>query len=280
MESNTKFNFILVQGRALPQTQDSIQYFPHNWKLEFPIINKIGFKGIEWIYDKLSEKNNPVLTDSGIQEIKKESQTNKVILENIVLDWFLTEPLFVNDSGLNKTSVSNLCKIIDQSCKAGFNRIILPLLEKNHVSTELRKEMFNTVFKKISHSLESNNVELDLETSLPPHEEKLLLDKLNHEKVRICFDMGNSASFGYSPTEVIRTIGNFIGSVHIKDRKLNGHSVPLGQGVVNFHEVFKNLKKIGFMGPYSFQVFRDKTSNDVFLLEKNLTFINDILNDL
>ena len=280
MMSDTKFNFILVQGRTLPQIRNSIQYFPSNWKLEFPIINEIGFNGIEWIYDKLSEKTNPVLTNSGRMEIKKEAQTNNVTLENIVLDWFLDEPLFSNDLEFNKKSVDTFCDLIDSSAKSGFKRIILPLLEKNHISSIPRKNIFNTIFKKISHSLDSNNIELNLETSLPPREEKLLLNELNHEKVGICFDMGNSASFGYSSTEVIDTIGDFIRSVHIKDRKLNGTSVPLGHGDVNLNEVFKNLKKISFTGPCSFQVFRDKTSDNISLLKKNLTFINAILKDI
>ena len=50
-----KPKFLLVQGRALPQTDESLQSFPSNWMDEFPLIQQLGFDGIEWIYDKKSE---------------------------------------------------------------------------------------------------------------------------------------------------------------------------------------------------------------------------------
>ena len=50
-----KPKFLLVQGRALPQSDESLQSFPFNWSDEFPLIQQLGFDGIEWIYDKKSE---------------------------------------------------------------------------------------------------------------------------------------------------------------------------------------------------------------------------------
>ena len=116
-----------------------------------------------------------------------------------------------------------------------------------------------------------------METSLPPEEEYSLVKDLNHNKVRICFDMGNSASKGYEPNFSINTIKSFLGSVHIKDRKFNGSSVPLGTGSVKFFSVFKTLRDIKFSGPYSFQVYRNKHSNNMSLLKDSLTFINNII---
>ena len=45
--STLNHKFLLIQGRSIPQTDNSMQYFPSNWKEEFPIINKLGFSGIE-----------------------------------------------------------------------------------------------------------------------------------------------------------------------------------------------------------------------------------------
>ena len=67
--NNPNYKFLLIQGRALPQTDDLMQYFPSNWKEEFPIINTLGFSGIEWIYDKTSEVSNPILTKTGRMEM-------------------------------------------------------------------------------------------------------------------------------------------------------------------------------------------------------------------
>ena len=89
--------------------------------------------------------------------------------------------------------------------------------------------------------------------------------------------MGNSASEGYDPIEVIDILENMIGSIHIKDRKLGSSSVPLGQGDVKFLEIFQSLDNINFDGPISFQIYRNKDSDNISLLKNSLTFINEII---
>ena len=89
-----KPKFLLVQGRALPQSDESLQSFPFNWSDEFPLIQQLGFDGIEWIYDKKSEFTNPILDSSESQKIKTISKKHNVSLENIVFDWFIVHPLF------------------------------------------------------------------------------------------------------------------------------------------------------------------------------------------
>ena len=63
-----KPKFLLVQGRALPQTGESLQSFPSNWMDEFPLIEQLEFNGIEWIYDKKSEDSNPILNSNEYKE--------------------------------------------------------------------------------------------------------------------------------------------------------------------------------------------------------------------
>ena len=97
------------------------------------------------------------------------------------------------------------------------------------------------------------------------------------EWIKSCFDMGNSASYGYDPEICIETISEYLGSVHIKDRKLHGSSVTLGEGNVNFDKVFESLNRINFCGPISFQIYRNRDSDDISLLKNSLTFINEII---
>ena len=82
--NNSNYKFLLVQGRAIPQTDNSLQSFPSNWKEEFPLIRKLGFSGIEWIYDVFSENFNPIMNTSGRDEIFELSNQYNVNLENIV----------------------------------------------------------------------------------------------------------------------------------------------------------------------------------------------------
>lgn len=276
-----KSKFLLIQGRALPQTDNSIQNFPENWKKEFPIINNLGFDGIEWIYNKKSETTNPLLSSDGRKEMVELSSQYDVKLESIVLDWFLSYPLLVHDELSIDKKMDKLIHLINCSEEIGFKRITLPMLEKNEINSKNQKNAFKNVFEKdVLPYLDSKNIEIHLETSLSPNEENLLLNEINHEQIKICFDMGNSTCFGFEPTEVISTIGNHLGSVHIKDRMLNGPSVPLGKGSVDFYTVFKNLKKINFSGPYSFEVYRDRKLDNVQVIKNSLSFINNIISKM
>jgi L-ribulose-5-phosphate 3-epimerase len=272
-----KPRFLLVQGRSLDQLGSSIQYFPDNWKDEFSTMKKLGFYGIEWIYDKKSEISNPFLNEFGRKEIKFFSSKYDIHLENIVFDWFLHNPLFLNDKFTIHQKKEKLSNLIHLSILSGFKKIILPLLEKNSVREPSLQDELIEYFHS-STILQSNNIEIHLETDLNPEEELKLIQEIDNKKIKICFDMGNSASYGYDPNVVINTLGNAIGSVHIKDREDNGSSVPLGNGNVNFNDVFKNLKKIDFQGNYSLQIYRNTLTNNFKLLEESLTFITNLIN--
>ena len=272
------YKFLAVQGRTIPQIGNSMQYFPSNWKEEFPIISKLGFYGIEWIYDKNSEFTNPILTKNGRKEISELSKKNNVILENIVFDWFLSNPFLQKNEFAQEKNIEKFLNLMEHCADVGFKRIIFPLLDKNKMNSDNEIISLITHFeKKIIKQLDLLDIEIHFETSLSPKKEKLIMTSLNHEKIKICFDMGNSASEGFDPIEVIDILDRNLGSVHIKDRKFGGSSVPIGQGDVKFQQIFYSLNKINFNGPISFQIYRNRDSNNILLLKSSLTFINEII---
>ena len=73
------------------------------------------------------------------------------------------------------------------------------------------------------------------------------IKKFNKKHFGINYDIGNSSSLGFKPKNEIKTYGNYIKNVHIKDRYFKGTTVRLGKGHANFNEVFINLKKKNIM---------------------------------
>ena len=273
-----KPKFLLVQGRALPQSDESLQSFPFNWSDEFPLIQQLGFDGIEWIYDKKSEFTNPILDSEESQKIKSISKKFNVSLENIVFDWFITNSLFRKDEISLKNKIKKLVDLIEKSQNIGFKQIIFPLLEENAINNSNDMDIFLKIFSDdILSVLNLNKIEIHFETSLPPISELEFISKLDHNQTKICFDMGNSASMGYDPTDVLNSIAPYLGTVHIKDRLLDGNSVPLGEGAVDFSKVFSILNEINFSGYFSFQAYRDKNSNNIELLSLYQKFIYKIM---
>jgi L-ribulose-5-phosphate 3-epimerase len=276
-----KPNFLIVQGRTLPQNDESLQSFPSNWMDEFPLIKQLGFKGIEWIYDKKSEDSNPILNSNEYYKIQSLSKKYNISLENIVFDWFIAHPLLKKEDISLQTKINKLIDLLDYSRKIGFKRIIFPLLEGNAIHDSNEMKLFLKIFSDdVISTLNLNKLEIHFETSMAPNEELNFISKLNNPQTKICFDMGNSASLGFDCTEVLDKIHPFLGSVHIKDRLINGSTVPLGEGSVDFLTIFRILNKIKFSGPISFQAYRDKNSNNIELLKKYLMFINNIIYDI
>lgn len=276
-----KSKFLLVQGRALNQNDDLLQSFPSNWIEEFPLIEKLGFDGIEWIYDKKSEFDNPILNLEQHENIKMVSKKYNVSLENIVFDWFIFHPLIKNNDITLSTKIEKLIDLLDTSEKIGFQRVIFPLLEGNSIHDSNEMELFLKIFSdNILPTLNLKKLEIHFETSMSPNDEFYFISKLDNSQTKICFDMGNSASLGFDCSEVLDKISPFLGSVHIKDRLINGPTVPLGEGSVDFSKVFKILNEIKFSGPISFQAYRNKNSNNIELLSSYLMFINNIIRKL
>ncbi|HOV33512.1 MAG TPA: TIM barrel protein, partial [Candidatus Hydrogenedens sp.] len=84
---------------------------------------------------------------------------------------------------------------------------------------------------------------------LSPLDFRQYIDEINSPFVRAYFDMGNVVIFGY-PQDWIRTLGNRIVKVHIKDFKRNGYqwcNLPY-EGDIDFAEVRLALQEVGYTG--------------------------------
>ena len=83
---------------------------------------------------------------------------------------------------------------------------------------------------------------------------------------------------GFNPDEEFDNYGDRIINVHVKDRLLNGGTVRLGNGAVNFGNVFNNLKKIKYKGNYILQTARSSRDRHFEELKINLSFLQNFLN--
>lgn len=92
-----------------------------------------------------------------------------------------------------------------------------------------------------------------METDLGLDKNLRLLDGLSSNSIRINYDIGNSASLGFSPEDEWSAYGENIFNIHIKDRSLNGPTVRLGLGNANFEAVHQGLKQNNYLGNWVLQ---------------------------
>ena len=268
-----------MQGRLLPTYNNFYQSHPCMlWKKEFPIAKKLELKHIEFIFDDNSPTHlNPLMNENGIKNIINFSKINRIKIENICADYFMKNPLY--ETGINfDQNFNTLLMLIKNSHKLGVKNIIIPCVDNSSLNSRKKIKNFLNFLEKFNYILEKYKVFLSLETDLMPKEFKSLINSTHSSWIKVNYDVGNSASLGFNIDEEFNAYGQFISSVHIKDRKLNGPSVFLGRGDVNFFKLLDNLKNIKYIGNFTMQVFRDKNGLSIF--RKQLKTLKKILQKL
>ena len=91
----------------------------------------------------------------------------------------------------------------------------------------------------------------------------------------INYDIGNSASLGFNPSEEFKFFGDRVLNVHVKDRVRNGTTVPLGHGSADFSTVYSLLKSHGYDGNYILQTARANDDQHLEVLLEYKKFVRN-----
>ena len=102
------------------------------------------------------------------------------------------------------------------------------------------------------------------------------IKNFDNKNFAINYDLGNSASLSFNIEEEFKLYGKFIKNIHIKDRIINGETVRLGSGNVNFKKFFILINKMKYDGPLICQTARSSKKGDDFdELKINLKFLKN-----
>lgn len=248
----------IMQGRLSPPVNKKVQAFPSGmWQEEFDWCAKLGLGCMEWIYEYPSALENPLETERGISEIRAFQSRHGVRVGSVVADYFMVKRLFSEKESELRRNCSVLERIVSRCAAAGIPILELPFVDSSALVTDSDMKEIVVNLRPALELAKRKNVKISLETSLPPERFLHLIEDFKPLEVFVNYDMGNSASLGYDAKEEIRTLGEFIINVHIKDRVLGGGTVPLGKGDTDFETVFRELKAVHYQGDYILQAARE-----------------------
>jgi L-ribulose-5-phosphate 3-epimerase len=242
-----------MQGRLSPPVGGKIQAFPReHWEKEFSAAASVGLSSIEWILESPLEPN-PFWSEEGLARIRRQTGETGVRVDFVCADYFMESP-FVRMSPADLTrNQSVLLRAIDQCAALGAKGIEIPCIDASEIrSPQEEDELAAAIYTCLEHAAK-HNIEIGLETSLPPDRFSKLLGRIGHSALRANYDSGNSASLGYDSAEEIDAYGRWINNVHIKDRSRKGGSVPLGTGNADIGKVLRLLKGAGYHGDFILQ---------------------------
>jgi len=257
-----------MQGRLLPKFNNRYQAFPvNNWEEEFFISRDLGLDLIEFIFDKGDINLNPLMSDGGIDNIKRLTETTGVNVKSVCADYFMHNPIckkYLEDE------ILILKKLIINSSKLGITDIVIPCVDNSSLDNKDKIKNFTKNIQILSDFVEKNKINLAIESDLNPKNFLELVNSFKSDYITINYDTGNSAALGFNSLDEIEILGRKISSFHIKDRIFNGGSVVLGQGDCDFNKFFLSIKKLNITPKYFImQVYRDDEGIEIFKKQLN-----------
>jgi hexulose-6-phosphate isomerase len=262
-----------MQGRLLPLVGDRIQAFPGElWADEFVIAKDINIRNIEWTIDTLTFDSNPLIQEAAHKTIRKLALENYLKIPSVTCDYFMENPHWDSNGIDIERDVS---RIIEAMPQVGANILVIPLVDNSSISKNQNMDL--KFFKNLESKLIQNNVCIAFELDLEPKLAGDFIESFNPRHFGINYDIGNSASLGFSPIIEITSYGTRILNIHVKDRLIGGHTVPLGRGNADFKTVVKNLHKIKYSGNFIMQTARARDGEHKAELKRNIDFFERVL---
>jgi hexulose-6-phosphate isomerase len=269
----------VMQGRLLPPVDGRIQRFPAGaWAEEFALAAAVPLDSIEWIYEAHGADDNPLGTSAGLDRLRALTKTHGVAVRSVCADYFMDRPLLRVSDAERREREQVLSWLLQQCQQVGIERLVLPFVDASRMATTEDRRLVAESMQAITPLLERTGVEIHLETDLPPGDFARLLTWIEHPKVCVNYDSGNSASLGYSPGEEFAAYGRRVGSIHIKDRVRGGGTVPLGCGDADFDGLFAEVRRIGYSGDFVLQAARGVPGQEVAWARSNCAFLQRYLN--
>ena len=197
---------------------------------------------------------------------------NNISIPSVTCDYFMENPPWKTDLKLVKKGISSILQGM-RNIKSKI--LVIPLVDNSSLpdlaSTKIVEDFFTDLIPEISQ----NKLQIAFESDLNPKKLSEFICKFDKNYFGINYDIGNSSSLGFNPKEEFNAYGSRIINVHVKDRKLNGATVPLGEGDADFLGIFRLLQKENYEGNLILQTARSKEGKDTEVLVRYKNLVED-----
>lgn len=267
-----------MQGRLLPPVDGRFQSFPvDGWKHELSLLREADIDGVEWIVDSESWEINPLLTETGRQDISHTCSDLNLIVDSVCADIFMIDKLLDDGGEIVRSSLSQLERLLHACAELDFRYMILPFVDSSRLHDSVSVGGLHRLLAQLEILASRYSVEVHLETDLPPMLIAEILCGFEPPWISMNYDIGNSASLGFSHELEFEAYGPRIRSVHVKDRALGAGSVPLGTGAADLPGVFQCLINHGYSGDLVLQTARSTPGNEVEWMKQNVQSVHELI---
>ena len=192
--------------------------------------------------------------------------------------------------GLSALSVSGGINVVDEDGIEKFDTLLNGAVNMGakiifvsaKASDDIPREVTYERLRKIGDKAAAHGITVCIETHpILCHNGDVALETMegtNHDNIRLNFDTANIYYYNENvdAVEELKKVAKYVGSVHIKDTDGALKSFvfpPLGEGIVDFPEVFRILNELGFHGPFTFELESTKKELMAEALEKSVNYL-------
>ncbi|RLG80978.1 MAG: sugar phosphate isomerase/epimerase [Thermoprotei archaeon] len=230
---------------------------------EFEFLKEVGFDGIELTVSEKGERIAPIsargylriesLMDDAKELLKAKEETGLEI-HSIRSGLLWKYPLTSTVPSIREKAIEIIEKEIKLcSYLEATGLLIVPGVVMEDIPYDVAYNLSLEAIRRLVRKAEEEDVFLCIENVennflLSPLEMRKFIDEVNSEKVGAYLDIGNVlARYQAFPQHWIRILGKRIKKVHLKDYSKRLKSIVyLLQGDVNWPEVIRSLKEIGY----------------------------------
>jgi len=251
-----------MQGRLSPQVCGAIQAFPvDHWREEFSTAAGIGVGMVEWTLDHDGLAANPLMSSAGRSEIRELGDRHGVGVPSVTGDCFMQAPFWKARGSVGAGLEQEFREVLDACASLGVEALVVPLVDAGSVGSSEEESRLLGFLSEVVDDRAGSGPRILFECDLPPADLARFIGRLEPQIFGVNYDIGNSASLGFDPTEEVSSYGDRIGNVHVKDRSRGGTTVPLGEGDADFDSVFRALAAVGYEGNFILQAARAVDGN-------------------
>lgn len=197
-----------MQGRLVGKVNGKIQAFPSvQWRDEFPAAQALGLQWVEWTLDAEELTDNPLCTPQGRSEIQQLSAHYGVRVASITGDCFMQNPFWKADSAELECGLRDLDLVLNSAGELGIRFVVIPLVDNGRLETSYQEAMLISNLLSRVDFLREKQLAIIFESDFSPLELARFIAQLPTDVFGINYDIGNSASLGFDPTQEIAAYG-------------------------------------------------------------------------
>ncbi len=234
----------------------------------FALAAKLGLEGVEVNLRRAEKAEALALSDPELQaRYLAASKESKIPIAGVVLS-VLHQNYFKSDKLALKWVHDGIS--IAHNLKASV--LLLPFFGPAAILKEDERNRVADMLKDFGPEAKKAGVTLGIEDTNSAEDNARLLERAGSKSIGIYYDVGNSTNGGgFDAPKEIRWLGRSrICQMHLKDKGF------MGEGKVNFPEVLRAMRDIGFRGWANLETSSPSGSveNDT---RRNLAFLRDLL---